>query len=1372
VGGWLLAGAVACFLTFRVLQPYAFNGHGFFGFGPSQDWLGTLKLLAAQSGPLADAPPALQWARRPLWFSGQNLVLWGLGLPLGVLAWAGFAGLGPQLLRGRGTRPLLLIWGWVAVYFGWQSLANNPTMRYQLPVYSGLVLLAAWGVSEVWRYGIRLTGTRPRAGPALRIAAAVVAATVLVTTALWAFAMTRIYTRPVTRVEASRWLLNHAPGPLNLQVRSDGGLITRQPVSCPGKRLVTARRPYLVTTTIRHGGTLEAIDLPHADDPTATATTSESQVLTLALFAGTRLDQELVRTTVTVPRTAADPQGQSLSWAIEPPLPVVAGESLSLALILEGGGSLRFAGAAIANESSWDDGLPLRLDGYDPYGGLYQEDLNFEMYWPDNEEKRQRLVSILDRSDYLVISSSRQWGSIPRLPERYPLTIAYYRNLLGCPAELTVEACYNRAEVGTYSGRLGFDLVKVAVSHPNLGSWQINDQASEEAFTVYDHPKVMIFKRSPDYDPDRGAAILGQVDLSRVIHVLPAQARARSLDLLLPAERLAEQRAGGTWSELYGRDRLINRSQPVTVLVWYLVLAVLGLIAFPIVRLALPGLPDQGYGFSRIAGLVMLTWLVWISGSLRIPFCRTTITLALLVMAGIACALALRERARLAELWRSLQRQVITFEVLFLVLFIAGLLIRLGNPDLWHAGRGGEKPMELAYFNAVLKSTSFPPYDPWFAGGYLNYYYYGWLLVGILVRWLGIVPTVAFNLILATLFALIASGAYCIGRGIVTRRREHERTRVPLLAGLAAALGMAVVGNLGTLQMILVGLQRLVAGDALAGAGLLDRAWWTLQGLGRFLGGAELPYSLGDWYWNPTRIIPDPSVRPITELPFFSFLFGDLHPHLIDLPLTLLVIGWVASLIRWQWQPASAPVTATARTTWRQGRQLIAVLALGSLAVGALRPTNTWSFYTYLILAALALAYAVWRRWSGTSQGRVLAAAAAALLLVWLAHLLYQPYASWYGAAYTSAEPWQGAHTPLDVYLLHWGLFLFVLVSWMLHETQALLSRSTGGQLHRWWLLLPVAPTAVLLPLLLLKGVVIAWVVVPLAAWAGVLLLYPGLPDSRRLPLFLLGTALAITITVEVVVLQGDIGRMNTVFKLYMQAWTMLAVASGAAVGWLLPALRDQGRWQRLAWSLTGTCLLGSALLYPIVATPARLRDRMAEGVPHSLDGMAYMEHAIYFDQDTALVLDEDWRAIRWLQDNVSGSPVILEGHTVEYRWGSRFSIYTGLPGVIGWNWHQRQQRAVVPQGWVWDRVQAVRSFYTTTDIEAACAFLRKHQVSYIIVGQLERAYYQGPGLDKLAAGDGTLWRAVYRDGVTTIYHVIPGSEADPTSVLSQKDVP
>ena len=87
----------------------------------------------------------------------------------------------------------------------------------------------------------------------------------------------------------------------------------------------------------------------------------------------------------------------------------------------------------------------------------------------------------------------------------------------------------------------------------------------------------------------------------------------------------------------------------------------------------------------------------------------------------------------------------------------------------------------------------------------------------------------------------------------------------------------------------------------------------------------------------------------------------------------------------------------------------------------------------------------------------------------------------------------------------------------------------------------------------------------PLAAWAGVLLLRPSMPDAKRFVLFLIGTALLITIVVEVVVVRGDIGRANTIFKFYLQAWILLAVSAGAAFAWTLPAFfKWLPGWQRL----------------------------------------------------------------------------------------------------------------------------------------------------------------------------------------------------------------
>ena len=105
------------------------------------------------------------------------------------------------------------------------------------------------------------------------------------------------------------------------------------------------------------------------------------------------------------------------------------------------------------------------------------------------------------------------------------------------------------------------------------------------------------------------------------------------------------------------------------------------------------------------------------------------------------------------------------------------LLIRALNPDLWHPARSGEKPIDLAFLTAVLKSAAFPPYDPWFAGGYINYYYFGFVFVGALIHLTGIVPTTAYNLAVPTLFALTALGAWGVGYNLIALRKATETRR-------------------------------------------------------------------------------------------------------------------------------------------------------------------------------------------------------------------------------------------------------------------------------------------------------------------------------------------------------------------------------------------------------------------------------------------------------------------------------------------------------------------------------------------------------------------------------------------------------------------
>jgi hypothetical protein len=163
---------------------------------------------------------------------------------------------------------------------------------------------------------------------------------------------------------------------------------------------------------------------------------------------------------------------------LDQPLQIEKGRVYNLTAALVGGvGDLSLRGSAVANEGEWDDSLPLRLDGYDPFGGLYTHDLNFNMYWDDNLDKLERFSKILDEAEYVVISSNRQWGTLPRLPERFPMSTTYYRNLLGCPAEKTIEWCYRVAK-RMFNGSLGLTGRNIPIRSKNQ---RINTQFADEA---------------------------------------------------------------------------------------------------------------------------------------------------------------------------------------------------------------------------------------------------------------------------------------------------------------------------------------------------------------------------------------------------------------------------------------------------------------------------------------------------------------------------------------------------------------------------------------------------------------------------------------------------------------------------------------------------------------------------------------------------------------------------------------------------------------------------------------------------------------------------------------------------------------------------
>ncbi|MXY47375.1 MAG: phospholipid carrier-dependent glycosyltransferase [Chloroflexi bacterium] len=411
-------------------------------------------------------------------------------------------------------------------------------------------------------------------------------------------------------------------------------------------------------------------------------------------------------------------------------------------------------GATVLKEH-WEESLPNQRRDF-RFGEL-------PMYENDRYAKTAHIAESLADADYLVFFSNRLYGTIPRLPERYPISTSYY-NLL-------------------FAEQLGYTLENVQTSYPDLFGIAFADDTlgrpklstppalqrhttspvalklgwADESFSVYDHPKVLIF---------RNTGRLGAEEIQRLIeqsapsdaYDLPARERRPSPGLVYSPEDLAIQQSGGTWTSIIHTDSWTNR---LPVLAWLGVLELIALAALPLTFVVFRPLSDRGYLFGKVLGLLLVGLIVWLLASTQLmAFSRSSIVLALLLLGMASLGVFAVRGDEIIDFVRMRWRALVVAEVVFIAAFLVFVLVRMANPDLWHPFRGGEKPMDFAYLNAVLRSTIMPPYDPWFGGGYLNYYYWGQFLTALLVRATAIEPVVAFNLAVPTFFALTAGGVY------------------------------------------------------------------------------------------------------------------------------------------------------------------------------------------------------------------------------------------------------------------------------------------------------------------------------------------------------------------------------------------------------------------------------------------------------------------------------------------------------------------------------------------------------------------------------------------------------------------------------------
>lgn len=1065
------------------------------------------------------------------------------------------------------------------------------------------------------------------------------------------------------------------------------------------------------------------------------------------------------------------------------------------------------AGTALGAEH-WDDTLPLSLPGT-PGQESYRI-IDLPWYEAENEEKRQLVATRLDEAEYLVLASDKLYGSIPRTPWRYPMAGEYYRAL--------------------FDGRLGFDLVAEFRGRMNLLGWKFPTDAAEEAFSVYDHPRVMIFKKSPRYSAAAARALFADIDLSHTVFsnrppsagsqggaeaAVGQQASVKTeRDILLTDARWQEQQSAGSWRALFNRDSFANRHP---VLAWTAMLLALLAVGFPYAFVVMRALPDRGLGLCRLFMLALPSWAVWLLASYeRVRFSAANWWTALALLGVGSAAIVYRRRATLRAFLRAEWSRLLAGELVFWAAFGLCLTIRAYNPDVWHPAWGGEKPMEMTYLHGVMKSDYFPPYNPWYAGGFINYYYFGFVLTGALIKAVGVLPSVGFNLCLATFFGFAAAAAFSVARAMTERaaakgRRQVAGAHPPRIAALwpafAGAAFVVLFGNLFQGKFLVERLVQLGQADHALTVPVVSDLIRAARGIEHVRdGSAPLTVYPGDLYWCAARAIPvsEPNaVPPVTEFPFWSFLYADLHPHVIALPFTIALLGVLLAWLRgergerqmpdagsWMMKEVSQPTSRLPHPA-SPPRRIFLLLAM-SFLLGLFWPTNTWDWPTYGALTGLVLFLGGWSRPCRATPRAFFITLGKALALflptLVLGRLAFRPFFQHVVSGYGAFELWRGERTTLSAYCIVHGFFLFVIVSAF---CVGLRDRGASGPvraLQSWLRLLreylpgagsrafrdalsarfrqrPLAAVAALVGTCAIYALALAVLMrasLPAALALGVVLAAVLAVEKRREPLrafafLLVALGFGLSLAVEFVVLAGDVGRMNTVFKFYYQVWVMFALASAALLPTVLRARRSWSLPARRAWTggFGALCLL--ALAFPVTGTPAKIADKLDREQRPTLDGLAFLESPAarcrVLDQDVDL--RPDGLAIRWLQDHVTGSPVLLEMNTGKllYSWGSRFSIHTGLPSVVGWDWHQRQQQAGLEKSKVPERIADVLTIYSTPDPEVARPLLEKYGVSLIVVGALERIYGTPEGLEKFSTMAGI--ESIYaRDGVT-IYRVL-----------------
>jgi YYY domain-containing protein len=820
--------------------------------------------------------------------------------------------------------------------------------------------------------------------------------------------------------------------------------------------------------------------------------------------------------------------------------------------------------------------------------------------------------------------------------------------------------------------------------------------------------------------------------------------------------------------------------------VWWAAAELLALAAFPLAFYLLRSLPDRGYTAAKPLGILLPSFIFWFAGALGVTANdRGSVLLitTFLVIAGVAFAAV--QRQAIGAFIESNFRYLLAVEALFLAIFGWFALIRAFVPDI----AATEKQFELAYLNGVTRTPFFPPPDTWLSGHVMNYYYFGWVNVDFLDRLTQTVNAVGFNLGTPLTAALAAVTIFGLVFALARALAPQARYRSAVLFGLLGVLLLLFASNLeGVIEL-------------LAAHHIGSNAFYSAIGID----GLDAARSSKSWFptefwfwWRATRM---GSAYNIMEFPYFSFMLGDLHPHVMTMPFALLALVLC-------WEILRGDHVLDGRW-WSREPGFLLVLGM---VIGALGVLNAWDQPMALLVLFVLVLIANQRRIGSLGWPAVRASILCFLPIAILSILMFLPYWGVFektdivgvSAILVSSMAPNPARdsmaTPPLHLLLFWGPLFWLLLSFFIVHMR----RTRAVSFPPRYTLTPLALTA--LPVLLWAAAVIGhtgpaglatelatrgWgllteliimllLFMSLAALMRELLPDPaggtegqaGLTDAPALeqdPSAVRSAALMFSFLCSTVALLWILGaelfyvvessfalRYNTVFKLWFQSWELAAIAAAAGTAYILLDLRvrlPEFRTRVFVWSGVTAVILAASLVYPTIATANRTDGFHG---PLDLNGLSYFQKQY----------PADYAAASWLSENAHGNPVIVEaeGGNLAGNFsalGARISELTGLPSVLGWLEHEQIHHGILAP--LRQRSDDIRTIYTTPDPLIARSILQQYGVQYVVVGDLERRVYGDAGLLKFPQ----MGAAVYKGPGITIYDVTqpPAASSLPTSL-------